>query len=157
MSQSEKRIRIKVLWETGVHTRNRLKRLDFAKKNMNKQWNKVIFCDEASFWLTSGRIKMWTKYGKTQWLPGPKHSPKVHIWAAFSSVGTFPLCIFTQNLTGLLYTKILDTDLLAQANVFHENKWGLVQDNHPKHTPKVVKNWMEVNMPKKLIMDKSKS
>ena len=79
------------------------------------------------------------------------------IWAAFSSVGTFSLCIFTQNLTGLLYTKILNTHLLTQANVFHENKWGLVQDDDPKYTSKVVKNWMEVNMPKKLIECPSQS
>ena len=94
---------------------------------------------------------MWTKAGKKRWQPVPKHSQKVHIWAAFSSMGTFPLCIFRQNLTGGLYCKILQWHLLSQADVFHQNSWFLVEDNDPKHTSKVVKTFMEENMPRKLL------
>ena len=94
---------------------------------------------------------MWTKAGKNRWQPVPKHSQKVHIWAAFSSMGTFPLCIFRQNLTGVLYCKILEWLLLSQAEVFHRNSWFLVEDNDPKHTSKVVKKFMEENMPRKLL------
>ena len=38
-----------------------------------------------------------------------------------------------------------------QAEVFHQNSWFLVEDNDPKHTSKVVKKFMEENMPQKLL------
>ena len=80
--------------------KSRLLRLDWAKKNKYKHWYRAVFSDEASFWLRSGRLRMWTKSNKTCIIPTVKHSPKIHIWAAFSSMGTFPLCIFTRNMDG---------------------------------------------------------
>ena len=81
----------------------------------------------------------------------PKHSAKIHVWDAWSSMGTFPLIVFNQNLTGHLYSKILEWGLLAQADALHAGDWVLLQDNDPKHTSKVVKSWMEENMPGKLM------
>ena len=66
-------------------------------------------------------------------------------------MGTFPLYIFRANLTGALYRKILECNLLSQADDFHKNSWFLVEDIDPKHTPKVVKRFMEENMLKKLL------
>ena len=130
---------------------NRQKRIDWAQRHSKKRWQNVIFCDEASFWLSGGRVLLWTKRGVSRWQPIPKHSAKVHIWAAWSSMGTCPLCIFSHNLTGHLYTKILEWYLLRQAQVFHDQNWKLLQDNDPKHTSKIVKSWMAENMPGKLL------
>ena len=44
-----------------------------------------------------------------------KQTQKIHIWAAFSSMGTFPLCIFTQNLNAELFVKILEVDWPSQS------------------------------------------
>ena len=63
-------------------------------------------------------------------------------------MGTFPLCIFRENLTGPLYCKILEWHFYLKLN---GNRWFLVADNNPKHTSKVVKRFMEENMPQKLL------
>ena len=127
--------------------KNRLYRVEWAKCNMSRRWEHSIFADEASIWLSRGRVRMWTKKGQIRLQPTCKHTQKIHIWAAFSSVGTFPLCIFTQNLDSSLFTKILEVHLLAQAKVFHNKEWVLVMDNDPKHTSKATKAWMNENMP----------
>ena len=79
---------------------------------------------------------MWTKNSEFRIAPTFKHSVKINIWAAFSSMGTFPLCIFEHNINGEYFVKILEVHLLAQAHVFHDKDWFLVQDNNPKHTCK---------------------
>ena len=134
-----------------LSNKNRLKRLDWAKKNKRKMWSRAIFADEASFWLSRGKIRMWTKSGKKKPQYSVKHSAKVHVWAAFSSMGTFPLCVFTQNMDTTLYLKILEWHLLRQAEAFHEKRWYLVQDNDPKHTSRLAKRWMDEKMPNKLL------
>ena len=98
---------------------------------MNKHWYRVVFSDEASFWLRNGKLRMWTKGKKTSIIPTVKHSPKLHIWAAFSSMGTFPLCVFTRNLDGQFFVEILKWHLLDQARAFHGDSWILNQDNDP--------------------------
>ena len=126
--------------------KNRLMRVNWAKNNIQTRWEHAIFADEASIWLRRGGVRMWTKSGIVRSQPTVKHSQKIHIWAAFSSMGTFPLCIFKDILTAKLYIKILQVHLLAQAWTFHRNEWFLVQDNDPKHTAKLTKNWMAENM-----------
>ena len=134
-----------------LSNKNRLKRLDWAKKNKRKMGSRAIFADEASFWLSRGKIRMWTKSGQKKPQYSVKHSAKVHVWAAFSSMGTFPLCVFTQNMDTTLYLKILEWHLLRQAEAFHEKRWYLVQDNDPKHTSRLAKRWMDEKMPNKLL------
>ena len=127
--------------------KNRLFRLDWAKKNIHTHWEHAIFADEASIWLRRGRVRMWTKRGNVRHQPTVKHTQKINIWAAFSSMGTFPLCIFTDILNSQLFVKILEEHLLVQATVFHQEEWFLVQDNDPKHTAKLTKSWMQENAP----------
>ena len=131
--------------------KNRLKRIEWAQRNENKHWCHAIFSDEASFWLHARKVRMWTKGSKKRVIPSVKHSSKVHIWAAFSSVGTFPLCIFSQNLDAAFFVKILEWHLLANAEVYHAKRWFLIQDNDPKHTSKLAKKWMSDNIPNNVL------
>ena len=80
-----------------------------------------------------------------------KHTQKINIWAAFSSMGTFPLCIFSKMLNAELFIKIIEVHLLAEAHVLYQDAWFLVQDNDPKHTAELTKAWMVENMPNKKI------
>ncbi|KAI6659626.1 hypothetical protein LOD99_14549 [Oopsacas minuta] len=116
--------------------KNRLYRIQWARNNIDNQWHHAIFADEASIWLCRRRIWMWTKRSMVRTQPTVKHTQKIHIWAAFSSMGTFPLCIFTHMLNAELFLKILEFHLLAQAHVFHQDDWFLVQGNDPKHSAK---------------------
>ena len=127
--------------------KNRMNRVEWAYRNIRNFWADAIFADEASIWINRGRVRMWTKKGSIRTSPTVKHTQKIHIWAAFSSAGTFPLCIFRENLTAVIFCDILHAHLLQQARVLHGENWFLVQDNDPKHTAKITKAWMRENMP----------
>ena len=129
--------------------KNRLYRIVWAKKCMypKKLWMQTIFLDEMSIWLSRGRIKMWTKSGKKRFAPTTKHTPKINVWAAFSSMGTFPLYIFTDNMNSDMFLHILKSNLLVQAEVFHLDQWRLVMDNDPKHKSKKVQDFLHGKMP----------
>ena len=90
---------------------------------------------------------MWTKFDKKRFAPTTKHVPKIHVWAAFSSMGVFPLCIFTENMNTDIFIRILESHLLTQAHVFHEDHWRIVMDNDPKHTSKKTKAWVAEHVP----------
>ena len=97
-------------WATPVpmlSEKNRLLRVEWGKKNQNIHWCHAVFADEASFWLKAGRVRLWTKRNQKVIPPTTKHFAKLHIWAAFSSMGTFPLCFFHTNLTNQGYNIIL--------------------------------------------------
>ena len=131
--------------------KNRLKRVEWAYANIRNFWQNAIFADEASIWINRGRVRMWTKNGNIRTAPTVKHTQKIHIWAGFSSAGTFTLCIFTENLTARIFCDIINGHLLEQARVLHGEKWFLVQDNDPKHTAKITKAWLEQNVPQNTI------
>ena len=59
--------------------KNRVSRLEWAKKNIANDWQHAVFADEASIWLFRGRIRMWTKGGKISRTPTVKHSQKINI------------------------------------------------------------------------------
>ena len=93
---------------------NRLKRIHWAQEHVDKDWQHAIFADEASIWVSQGRIRMWTKGDSVRHTTTVKHTKKINIWAGFSSIGTFSLCIFDENLTAvLLFVKILEEFIRA--------------------------------------------
>ena len=135
-----------------VSEKNRENRVKWARKNKypKRLWNQTIFADEMSVWLSRGKIKMWTKSNKIRVVPTTKHVPKINVWAAFSSMGTFPFCIFTKNMNSVMFISILEGHLLRQADVFHQNEWRLAMDNDPKHTAKVTREFLAKNIPQPL-------
>ncbi|KAI6648646.1 hypothetical protein LOD99_8003 [Oopsacas minuta] len=135
-----------------VSEKSRIFRVKWARKHMypKKSWAPTVFADEMSIWLGRGKIKMWIKSWKTRVVPTMKHVPKINAWAAFSSMGTFPLCIFTDNMDAKMFIRILEGRLLTQAEIFHQDQWRLAMGNDPKHTSKVAKAFLIKNIPKQL-------
>ncbi|KAI6658823.1 hypothetical protein LOD99_15148 [Oopsacas minuta] len=105
---------------TQTHKANRV---DWAKSNRCRDWEKVIFSDEMSIWLAGGRVCAWCK--------------------AFSARGMFPIKVSRENLTGRLYCDILHECLVEQASVLYPDGWVFQEDNDPKHTCKLAKGYME--------------
>ncbi|KAI6657090.1 hypothetical protein LOD99_15876 [Oopsacas minuta] len=118
-------------------------RVDWAKSNRCRDWEKVIFSDEMSIWLAGGRVCVWCKGDSKPVKPSTKHFPKLHVWGAFSARGTFHIKVFRENLTGRLYCDILHECLVEQASVLHPDGWVFQEDNDPKHTCKLAKGYME--------------
>ena len=46
-----------------------------------------------------------------------------------------------------MFINILEGYLLTQAEVYHKDDWRLVMDNDPKHTSKIVKQFLTQNIP----------
>ena len=65
-------------------------------------------------------------------------------------MGTFPLCISTENMNSEMFVRILEGHLLTQAKVFHQDQWRVAMDNDPKHTSKISKEFLAKNIPKQL-------
>ena len=127
-------------------------RVKWAKKFRypKNQSAKTILVDEMSVWLSKGKIRMWTKKGQKRISPTTKHSPKINVWAAFCSMGVFPICIFKENMDSRLFIQIMEGYLLTQANVFFESNWRLAMDNDPKHTSRLIRDWIASNVPKRI-------
>jgi transposase len=132
------------------------KRLSFAEgyKHWKKEdWERVLFADEAIIQGEGG-----TKGGR-EWVRRPKgideafkteylghklpHPKQLNIWACFSASGLGYCYIYNDNLDAKSFVCILDTHLLASADlVFTESprlQWYLLQDNAPTHKARITR------------------
>ena len=110
---------------------------------MNDDWQ---LTDETAFDLFRNKIRGWHKHGErpVRKLP-PKSRQKVMAWGGISLKGKTPLFCFTDIMDGPYYTNILQTQLLAAAKNLHGKNWRLQQDNDPKHTSRVAKDFFVKN------------
>ena len=147
-------IRLKLQWQV-VRTRygpmisekNKMKRIEFAQMLMDNQddFANVIWTDESSVQLCRHSQTMRVKVGKQRILkPAPKHAIKVHVWAGISQKGATKICIFDQIMDGVLYIQILEDFFLPFiATKFPDQDYRFMQDNDPKHTSRVAKEFYE--------------
>ena len=129
------------------------KRLQWAKKHKNFDWNRVVFTDESTFQLYTSKKKVWQFGGRKKVFRSVKHPPKVHVWGCFSSSGFGKLYSFQRNLNANFMCTIYEQGLLASTSkLFGEGNidWILQEDNDPKHLSKIAKKWKEENGIKEL-------
>ena len=80
----------------------------------------------------------------------PKNRQKVHIWGAISIKGVVGYHTFRTNLNGIYFVDIVKPDLLPGATMQFKQRWRLQQDNDPKHTSGVAKEFIKNNVPELL-------
>lgn len=122
------------------------KRLLWAKKMKDQDWNNVIFSDETTFHLGQSKIQVWKKPSVPVVRRTVKHPLKVHAWGCISSSGVGGLYLFTANLTAPLMVDIYRRCLVPSANKLFSGSssaWILQEDNDPKHTSRLAKDWKE--------------
>lgn len=134
---------------------NAKKRLLFAKQYRNEPitfWERIIFSDEAKFELLGGhrRRMVWRKKGEaftpTMVRTTVKHGGgSVLVWGCFGASGVGNLAIIEGTLTGEGYVNILKDNLFQSVEKLGLGAFIYQQDNDPKHTSRVAKNFFNEN------------
>ncbi len=131
-------------------------RMEFAKKHLKDSkmvTNKILWSDETKielFGLYSKRY-VWRKPGTAHHLsntvPTVKHGGgSIMLWGCFSAAGTGRLVAIEGKMNAAKYRDILDENLLQNAQDLRlGRRFTFQQDNDPKHSAKITKEWLHNN------------
>jgi transposase len=134
--------------------RHKQRRLEFVRKYKNQDWRLVLFTDEKTFELYGRQQHNIVWAASADEVPASavvKHPPKLHVWGGMSYYGRTKLFVFTGNMDAEFYKSILEERLLLDAReIFDEQLWVLQADNDPKHTSRLVQQWIQDNVPRQI-------
>lgn len=140
---------------------NMQKRLEFAKAYINKPkefWNNVLFTDETKINLfgPDGGQKVWRK-PRTELLvqnlvPTVKHGGgNQMLWGSMAASGPGTMEFIDTTMDKMGYLNILKRNLKPSVEKLGLSRdYYFQQDNDPKHTSHVVREWLLYNAPKQL-------
>ena len=117
----------------ALSDKQRSARLRWAKRNLTRNWARVVFTDEKTVYLQRATQHVWALPGETPWSEVPAGSVKVNVHGAMSSSGFLSLFVFNENLTGSLYKTILRKSVIPAVQRVVGEDWILQDDNDPKH------------------------
>lgn len=162
----------KIINKNGLHGRiprkkpyiskvNRKKRLAFARKYVLKPpsfWSSILWSDETkvNIFGSDGHQKVWRRpkeaLKNSNLRPTVKHGGgSVMVWGCFGAKGVGNLEFIEGNMTGVSYTGILNRNLFESGRkVGLGRRFTFQQDNDPKHTSKVAKEFFKINKVKVL-------
>ncbi|KAG2465219.1 TC1A transposase, partial [Polypterus senegalus] len=125
-------------------------RLESAKRHLKDSQtmrNKILWSDETKIELS--RCYVWRKPGTTHHqahtIPTVKHGGgSIMLWGFFSAAGTGRLVRIKGKMTAAIYRDILDENLLQSAlDLRLGRRFIFQQNNDPKHTAKILKEWLQ--------------
>ncbi|KAG2459777.1 TCB1 transposase, partial [Polypterus senegalus] len=130
--------------------------LEFAKRHLKDSQtmrNKILWSDETKIELfgVNARRHVWRKPGtahhQANTIPTVKHGVgSIMLWGCFSAAGTGRLVRIKGKMTAAMYRDILDENLLQIAlDLRLGRRFIFQQDNDPKHTAKISKEWLQDN------------
>lgn len=162
----------RALYESGLHGRvprkkpfiskkNQLKRLEFVKKYENKDndfWKSCLFSDESKFEIFGQKRaqKIWRgknmAYTEQNVVKTVKHGGgSVMVWGCMAASGVGNLTFIDSTMNSKDYLNILKKNLQPSTEkLCLGSSWIFQQDNDPKHTAKIVKEWLLNRTPKQL-------
>ena len=149
-----KRLRKKLGWvQTGtkycqlIREPNRVKRLEFCLQceEDGETFDNVIFTDECSVHMEKhAKLSFRRKWEQPKFKGRAKHPYKVHVWAGISKRGATRVLVFTGNMDAKFYVEeILGRTLLPFIRATFPDGHRFQQDNDPKHTSRLAKEYME--------------
>ena len=77
-------------------------RVQWAYNHTHCNCNKVLFTDEATFWLVKSGVARWKPLNEANIHMVPKDIPKLQVWGAFSAKGKISLKIFRDDMTAII-------------------------------------------------------
>lgn len=133
----------------------------FANEYINKPlefWKKVIFTDESKFCLfgSDGNKSVWRKnkmaLDPKNVCPTVKHGGgSIMVWGCMSWNGTGNLTVIEGILNARTYVEILRDNLFQSASKLGiRDDFLFQQDNDPKHTARVTKEFLLYKVPRRL-------
>lgn len=140
---------------------NQKRRLDYAKKYKDKDitfWKNVVFSDESKFEIFGKKklVKIWRsknqELAEKNMIATVKHGGgSVMVWGCMAVSGVGNLVFIESTMNKIDYLNILKNNLRPTVEKLGlDSTWVFQQDNDPKHTSKVVKEWMLYHVPKQL-------
>lgn len=122
-------------------------RVQWAIQHKEDDWNRTIFTDETCYQLFRNTIRRWSKDPKAEVKRIPKNRQKIMAWGSFSIRGLVGYHSFTTIMDGPYYVQILQDHLILNARKQFGRCWRLQQDNDPKHKSRIVKQFLDKEVP----------
>ena len=122
-------------------------RVQWAIKHQNDDWSRTIFTNETCYQLFRKTIRRWSKNPKAEVKRIPKNRQKILVWGGFSIKGLVGYHSFTNIMDGTYYIQILQDHLIRNARKQFGRRWRLLQDNDPKHKSRIVKKFLDEEVP----------
>ena len=123
------------------------RRIQWAQQHLDDNWNRTIFSDESSFQLFRNTVRRWSKNSRKEVKRIPKNRQKIMVWGAISVKGQIGFHSFRRTMDGPYYVEILEDNLIGEARKKFGCRWRLQQDNDPKHTSRIAKDFLEQEVP----------
>jgi hypothetical protein len=143
---------------------NKVKRVQYANAQAHRDWRRVLFTDEKTFWLGSSPTHSWQEPGKRKTRYVKRHPPKLHVWAAAGHNVKADLYFFTRTLDSPLYRTILTNRLPEERLTYApdcprslRSHWHFLQDNDPKHKAAATMRFLRQTLGKRIIHHPSQS
>ena len=132
-----------------LSARHMKSRIEFAKKHMKDSQtmrNKILWSDETKIELFGVNSKRYVWYLPNT-IPTVKHGGgSIMLWGCFSAAGTGPLVAIEGKMNAAKYRDILEENLFQSAlDLRLGRRFTFQQDNDPKHTAKITKEWLRNN------------
>ncbi|KAG2463554.1 TC1A transposase, partial [Polypterus senegalus] len=143
-------------WKPLLSARHMTARMEFAKRHLKDSEmvrNKILWSDETNielFGLNSKRY-VWRQPGTAHHLSNTvltvKHGGgSIMLWGCFSAARIGRLVAIEGKMNAAKYRDILDKNLLQNAKDLRlGRRFTFQQDNNPKHTHKITKEWLHNN------------
>jgi hypothetical protein len=152
----------KSCWKTKapfISEVNRKKRLAWCRARLGwsvERWKRVLWTDESPFVIRFNRkTRVWRSTHNERYAPwcttaSVKHDAKINVWGCFAAHGVATLYLVVGILVKAKYQDILENEMLPSADLlFGREDWYFQQDNDPKHTANIIKQWfVDYDIPK---------
>lgn len=143
-----------------LSSKNIKDRISFARRHLNVvdplerdlQWQNILWSDETKVNLfgsnSAGRVRRPpnTDFDPRHTVKTVKHGGgNIKLWGCFSFHGVGPIIWIQETMTKEIYRDILENVMLPYARSNMGRGWKFQQDNDPKHTAKIVRDWFDHN------------
>lgn len=140
---------------------NQTKRLNFAKKYVKQPtsfWSNILFTDESKYEVFGVKKppKIWRSkneaFSDKNVIKTVKHGGgSVMVWGCMAASGVGNLVFIESTMKKEDYLNILSHNVAPSVEKLSlPQNWIFQQDNDPKHTSKIVKEWLLYRTPKTL-------